>query len=95
MVFFNDKYYFILNPGLQRRLSYSRYLNYRIKNKKLITPHTAVCKNDSECAICLNDTIKDKDIIKKLYCNHTFHKKCINKWLKINNTCPFCRTYIF
>lgn len=26
-----------------------------------------------------------------LECAHVFHEKCINKWLRINNSCPICR----
>ena len=47
--------------------------------------------DDKECAICLEE-IKDKKLI-VLKCNHIFHKKCINTWLKKNETCP-CRTYL-
>ena len=32
------------------------------------------------------------DIFKINYCNHLFHKSCLNKWLQINNSCPICRT---
>lgn len=42
------------------------------------------------CIICLGDIKKGK----YLACNHYFHKKCINKWLKNNNNCPMCRTII-
>jgi Ring finger domain len=27
-------------------------------------------------------------------CNHIFHKKCIDRWKKKNNTCPICRVKI-
>lgn len=29
---------------------------------------------------------------KKFECNHTnYHEKCINEWLKVGETCPYCR----
>ena len=40
------------------------------------------------CIICL-ENFEDKII--KLNCNHYFHRKCINKWRKINDKCPICR----
>lgn len=41
-----------------------------------------------ECAICL-DTIVDDLFVTK--CNHNFHKKCIDGWLKKSKSCPLCR----
>ena len=43
------------------------------------------------CSICLAN-IRVNDNVTKLKCNHLFHFKCIEKWLKINEECPFCRT---
>ena len=43
-----------------------------------------------ECSICLLK-IKDNKIYKIKNCQHSFHKKCINKWKKTSNECPLCR----
>ena len=44
----------------------------------------------SECSICLdNYNIGDK--ISILSCNHIFHTKCLNEWLKKKEECPLCR----
>ena len=40
-----------------------------------------------ECVICLEDETNDWV---RLNCNHFFHKKCINLWLKDKSTCPLC-----
>ena len=48
--------------------------------------------SENECSICLEDIHKNEEKI--LMCNHKFHKKCINKWTKINNICPLCRKII-
>ena len=66
-------------------------------------------KND-ECTICLEDLDDDKNKTKmekclscldkknkKLYftdCEHTFHGRCLDKWLEENENCPLCREYI-
>lgn len=39
------------------------------------------------CTICLSETECDR----QLYCGHSFHNECIEKWLEKNNTCPNCR----
>lgn len=47
-----------------------------------------------DCAVCLEE-FKIGEIMIPLPCNdthpHVFHKKCIDPWLKIHNTCPTCR----
>ncbi|KAJ3047338.1 hypothetical protein HDU79_005403 [Rhizoclosmatium sp. JEL0117] len=44
------------------------------------------------CAICVENFDNDSDDpAKALPCKHIFHKKCITPWLKLHNTCPFCR----
>ena len=49
-------------------------------------------KSDNCCSICLEPLGKFiKQGKKKLPCNHTFHKKCIDGWLNISNSCPLCR----
>ena len=47
----------------------------------------------TDCAICLECI--DENIynnIKTTKCNHTFHSNCFETWIKINNSCPLCRT---
>tara|TARA_A100001015_G_scaffold224568_1_gene253240 strand:- start:3972 stop:4382 length:411 start_codon:yes stop_codon:yes gene_type:complete len=45
------------------------------------------------CSICL-EKYKVNDKVMNLKCRHSFHKDCLNKWLKNNNTCPQCRENI-
>ncbi len=42
------------------------------------------------CSIChCNYNINEYK--RNLDCNHVYHKKCIDKWLKTNLNCPMCR----
>ncbi len=44
---------------------------------------------EEECAICLEPM--EKNAVKLSVCDHYFHRKCIEKHLKINESCPLCR----
>lgn len=45
---------------------------------------------DAECCICLS-TYDDGIELRELPCSHHFHCTCIDKWLRINATCPLCK----
>jgi hypothetical protein len=45
----------------------------------------------SVCVVCQTD-FELKQNIRALPCSHIFHTKCVDKWLKINRTCPICRS---
>lgn len=44
------------------------------------------------CPICCT-YIQSNEFVRDLNC-HQFHKKCIDKWLKFNTTCPMCRKIV-
>ncbi|GMY11291.1 E3 ubiquitin-protein ligase RHA2B-like [Fagus crenata] len=48
-----------------------------------------------ECRVCLSE-FEEGDKIRKLQCNHTFHKDCLDSWLQqyCRATCPLCRTKV-
>ena len=48
---------------------------------------------EETCSVCLED-FKDGDTIKKLNCNHIFHKDCLQPWLNEHDNCPMCRQNI-
>ncbi|CAK62937.1 unnamed protein product (macronuclear) [Paramecium tetraurelia] len=43
------------------------------------------------CYICLEDITENNKILK---CSHSFHEDCIQKWLKVKQTCPLCQSLI-
>ncbi|XP_026993947.2 RING finger protein 44 isoform X1 [Tachysurus fulvidraco] len=50
-------------------------------------------KHQSEqtlCVVCFSD-FESRQLLRVLPCNHEFHAKCVDKWLKTNRTCPICR----
>lgn len=46
----------------------------------------------TQCAICVSD-LERCDDVSVLFCGHRFHDKCIDEWLKMNESCPTCRHY--
>nr|XP_002734949.1 PREDICTED: RING finger protein 38-like isoform X1 [Saccoglossus kowalevskii]XP_006816740.1 PREDICTED: RING finger protein 38-like isoform X2 [Saccoglossus kowalevskii]XP_006816741.1 PREDICTED: RING finger protein 38-like isoform X3 [Saccoglossus kowalevskii] len=42
------------------------------------------------CVVCMCD-FEQRQLLRVLTCNHEFHTKCVDKWLKTNRTCPICR----
>ncbi len=65
---------------------------------KLIGKAEKIKKDDpllvkEECCFICFEKYKEKELKRKLpHCNHFFHKKCIDKWLKNKSTCPHCRS---
>lgn len=45
------------------------------------------------CTVC-SETYKTGEYKRKLNCGHTFHKKCVDKWLKVHFRCPLCRQVV-
>lgn len=77
------------NGFIQEGSKYKRGLGpyYRInKDDSLI-------KNNDNCPICL-EFYKVGEYKRTLSCNHTYHKKCVDRWIKSNDKfCPICRQY--
>ncbi|XP_021922164.1 uncharacterized protein LOC110830988 isoform X2 [Zootermopsis nevadensis] len=44
---------------------------------------------EEECSICMESMDKDQT---SLHCKHSFHTKCITRWLQKGGVCPLCRT---
>ena len=45
------------------------------------------------CSICLEEFEYNQEL-KKLKCNHIFHKECLESWINDKKICPLCRTGI-
>lgn len=45
------------------------------------------------CMVCLSEK-EVGECLRTLPCMHSFHKDCIDEWLKTNRTCPICKTDI-
>ena len=45
----------------------------------------------SQCSICL-EGFEEGQRMRCLPCAHSFHARCIRKWIQINPSCPECKT---
>lgn len=60
--------------------------------KNVLGNYTKCDGNEQEhCFICLQKYNKKEYKRTLKCCNHYFHKKCIDKWLKTNSCCPLCK----
>ncbi|KAI3781867.1 hypothetical protein L2E82_11895 [Cichorium intybus] len=50
----------------------------------------SISGEDAVCCICLAK-YTDDDLLRELPCTHFFHTECVDKWLKINASCPLCK----
>ena len=47
--------------------------------------------NSGICGICL-ERLRDGSEVATLQCCHSFHPSCIEKWAKVQDSCPMCKT---
>jgi hypothetical protein len=45
----------------------------------------------AECAVCL---APHERTAAELTCGHSFHRQCIERWLRISANCPICRATV-
>ena len=45
----------------------------------------------AECAVCLS---QHEHFAAELACGHSFHRPCIERWLRIAASCPICRATV-
>ena len=75
-------------PRLDQSATWCSYPSLLYSKTKLGGSSSSSC---SCCSICLMD-YKESDLVRMLPgCDHFFHVKCVDPWLRMNLTCPICR----
>merc|ERR1712113_117774 len=59
--------------------------------QKVVRYDPVAFEDSKECCICIVDFDASAEI-RKTNCGHLFHSKCLTGWLKVNRTCPLCRS---
>jgi hypothetical protein len=74
----------------------TKYIQYKKRTKylKLTKYVKRITSDDESCTICL-DTFQHSEKIRTLICNHIFHEKCIDEWIKKTERCPNCNQNIY
>lgn len=67
---------------------FERYKVYQKINKKVIIKSMDLNKN-YDCSICLSKI--DNKGFYTCSNKHYFHQDCLQKWINLNKTCPYCR----
>lgn len=50
------------------------------------------CKSEDLCPICY-DEVNSGHSVRKLWCGHTFHRECVDPWLRFHyRRCPLCQS---
>jgi Ring finger domain len=53
---------------------------------------TGKVEADDLCCICMEEMTSSQPVdVGETECGHTFHVKCLTKWLQVMTTCPKCR----
>ena len=60
-----------------------------------LTTNNQACNlmSDEECIICLCQ-YENKDVLRTLPCQHTFHCHCIDRWFEASMECPMCKNVV-
>ena len=48
---------------------------------------------DEECPICCEEFVEHQRL-RRLNCEHWFHRDCLSNWIKTSQTCPMCRAIL-
>jgi hypothetical protein len=68
------------------------FLNLITEQRKITRQMNGTDTPQVECSICFEANSRDASVTKR--CNHSFHKTCLEPWLKKSNRCPYCRRLI-
>lgn len=82
-----------LDEGLENRKGADEDTINKLQMTKYEDEHDRLPDPNARCPICLEE-FSDGDSMRVMPCNHTYHKDCLDKWLKMKAVCPICNLNI-
>ncbi|CAN8236774.1 unnamed protein product [Cochlearia groenlandica] len=73
--------------------SLSRSLKKSIYEEKDETGVVSLNKDDTKCSIC-QEEYGYGDEVGTMPCQHMYHVRCVQQWLRMKNWCPVCKTSV-
>lgn len=59
-------------------------------NGEPVCAELSVSSSEKDCIVCQELFAVGATLV-QLPCGHLYHEACLLKWLKLSNTCPYCR----
>jgi E3 ubiquitin-protein ligase RHA2 len=78
------------HPLFKKNSTKLNQLTINEKYPEFIFTQKSLIAHQNTCSICLSD-FRKRSTMRKLKCDHIFHKRCIDKWLHTSINCPTCR----
>nr|XP_039264900.1 RING finger protein 150-like [Styela clava] len=90
IVYYVQRFRLVQTPDIlkQRRNQARKIINEL--PKKILKEGDKELLNDDICPICI-ESYKVCDILRILPCDHILHRKCVDPWLRMKETCPMCK----
>jgi hypothetical protein len=83
---------------LENRTSMNTFLNERVvvhptndEIENASSRYVATNVQDDICNICQENFDQAQEIRRLTFCNHSFHRECVDRWFSSNVHCPTCR----
>ncbi len=78
--------------ALQEQVGYvsKGFTKQDIQKIPTIRYYKKVYKNNDKCTVCQFE-FNEGETLRKLNCDHLYHKGCVDEWLAQEKKCPVCK----
>ena len=78
--------------ALQEQVGYvsKGFTKQEIQKIPTVRFYKKVYKNQDKCTVCQFE-FNEGETLRKLTCDHLYHKNCVDEWLTQEKKCPVCK----